>query len=722
MRRKVKIIVLIIIAMAMLACGCGAAGKDDIAMGRYMEEQIALPQVKSYGTTVTGLGIGRDNKLELYEVSESSSRYTRNEDGSWNKEPVEWLNGLHEKDIVSEALLVHGPDNTEYAMIAGRQEDGDSKASLYRREAEGTVSRVDIDTFSEYDINGNWRDYYIPKNMYVLEDGGILIGYMNGAVLYDSEGRIRMDYGVESGCNLTVSGTRVYILNMDMNQVLVYDIESGVLLNSINVTNRGYDRAGRSLIRLFTGQEGEIYLQNREGIHRLSEGGSLWETVVDGTLTSMASPNIDWYMAYQDAGGSFFFIGWREGYHMYQYTYHPEMPAIPSVELTIYSLHKSKTITEAALKFQSMYADVRVSYHAVMMEETSGLEADYIQALNTELLAKKASDIIVLDGLDIDSYIEKGALEDITDILEPLTASQSVYEKVIRAYEREGRILAVPISMNIPVVMGTNAAVASSDTLEKLTQYVTAQTSRSVFGDIDGRDLIQLLYERYSAELYDEEGRLDPEALTGFFERVGLIYERTVRFKDYGLADCTGEPGVLNGVAEINLDSYWNSTDIAACMQIASETGGTWSVFGQQFEPGITVGVNALGARKELAKEFVKLLFTEEIQDNWYYEGLPVRRDCVINNMLAYEEDSDRIMTYGFSFHGEFSMYEVMAPNPESLVNFQEMLEELTLPVILDKEIKNKVVAVTGKLMEGSISMQEAAEAVTNFIKLYHQE
>jgi hypothetical protein len=133
-------------------------------------------------------------------------------------------------------------------------------------------------------------------------------------------------------------------------------------------------------------------------------------------------------------------------------------------------------------------------------------------------------------------------------------------------------------------------------------------------------------------------------------------------------------------------------------------------------------GVNANGKQKELAKEFVKLLFTDKIQNNWFYEGLPVKRDCVTKNMMAKEEDSDVIIYYGYSYKGEFSIYEVKEPTEEDLARFQIMLDELDTPINTDKNVKIKVVNIAEQYLDGNISALEAAEAVINFTSIYYQE
>ena len=52
-------------------------------------------------------------------------------------------------------------------------------------------------------------------------------------------------------------------------------------------------------------------------------------------------------------------------------------------------------------------------YKVAMGQDAAGTEQDYIKALNTELLAGTGPDVLVLDGLPIASYIQKGVLAEL---------------------------------------------------------------------------------------------------------------------------------------------------------------------------------------------------------------------------------------------------------------------------------------------------------------------
>ena len=65
---------------------------------------------------------------------------------------------------------------------------------------------------------------------------------------------------------------------------------------------------------------------------------------------------------------------------------------------------------QAASMFQLAHPDVRVELIDGQTEAGSTTVSDTIRALNTELLSGNGADVLVLDGLPADAYIEKGEM------------------------------------------------------------------------------------------------------------------------------------------------------------------------------------------------------------------------------------------------------------------------------------------------------------------------
>ena len=59
---------------------------------------------------------------------------------------------------------------------------------------------------------------------------------------------------------------------------------------------------------------------------------------------------------------------------------------------------------------------MKVDYQAAVTDTTEVPTADTIRALNAELLNGSGADVLMLDGLPVESYMEKGILADLSDL------------------------------------------------------------------------------------------------------------------------------------------------------------------------------------------------------------------------------------------------------------------------------------------------------------------
>ena len=57
--------------------------------------------------------------------------------------------------------------------------------------------------------------------------------------------------------------------------------------------------------------------------------------------------------------------------------------------------------------YQRQNPDVRVSYEVALGDDSAVTESDAMRTLSTELLAGEGPDVLILDGMPVESYIEK---------------------------------------------------------------------------------------------------------------------------------------------------------------------------------------------------------------------------------------------------------------------------------------------------------------------------
>ena len=114
----------------------------------------------------------------------------------------------------------------------------------------------------------------------------------------------------------------------------------------------------------------------------------------------------------------------------YEEKYDAEALAVPENILRVFGLSENTTVQDAILSFQKSHPDVKVEFET--SEKEDGITMDDIRTLNTELLGGNGADVLLLDGLPAETYIEKGLLSDLTGVTDELLSQETYLESILK--------------------------------------------------------------------------------------------------------------------------------------------------------------------------------------------------------------------------------------------------------------------------------------------------
>lgn len=137
------------------------------------------------------------------------------------------------------------------------------------------------------------------------------------------------------------------------------------------------------------------------------------EQVIDGNLNRISSPDISLVSMVRDKDGNFYLAVQDSSADMgrtgkiLKYAYSPDTPATPDTELTVYSLTDNTYIRQVAALFQKKYPDIYLNLEIGITDEEAVTSTDALKNLNTEIMAGNGPDVLVMDGIPSDTYVEK---------------------------------------------------------------------------------------------------------------------------------------------------------------------------------------------------------------------------------------------------------------------------------------------------------------------------
>lgn len=741
--RKAAAWLLILAAVTVMAAGCGpkpggaeAGGADaptadnggagdnsDVPRGRYVEQELAFPFDPSTEMMEAMMLSPEGDLLVLtYNLEMENRIYRMGDTGEWNMDEA-LTASIPEGSML---LKMNGTKDAAYYYLTQEEERYIGKMAWGSQKME----RLADPAFEKDGI-------YNISDFLAADSGAVLFSLMDGkTVVWKPEDGVSLQlYQKNRNSTLNTSSTLVgdtYITAGDLG-FLAYDMETGKELETIPYQTGDSDAEGS----LAAGEGDDIYLCNAAGIHHMALGGTMWETIVDGRLNSLSLPGIR--ISKMCVGKNNDFFVWYEKDEnpvLAHYVYDPDTISVPTSTLTVYGLDLSEKylIRQGAIRFQMENPDIRVEVIDGRKQMEGMMDADIIRSLNEELLTGAGADVLVLDGLPGKSYIEKGILEDMSELLAPFTESGEIYRNLTGHFRRsDGSVYEVPVRVLFPVVYGEAGATASLSSLQAYLEYQESPGAGSISGKTVYENILRRLAFLYDQELWDDDGKLKEEELTDLLEaamRTGehsgarVLYpedEDNGAGKRYNLVAENGfttpdHLGIMAGDNQASLELPREMAEMSLSFAVMREKGYPLQSVNHTFYPEERVAINRNSRQKETAERFVTFLLSEQIQGEDVKDGFPVTRAGV-----ERWKQRQIVMSYGTGSWDGLMIYGDYPTESERKL-LLDMIPDLDNPVVPDPTVLSIMAEESEGYFSGTQDLPAAVKAIISKVTLYRAE
>lgn len=733
------------------------------AMGRYLEDEVTLPEdiqeikgIKFLDSGVLRL-IYMDGDYQCCVIDSGDKGK------SWSEKKwlADFLGVDHLQYFLSAPCIA--ADGGIFVTVSANDETDTSGLRLFYISPEGTGR--EISRPEGFQSDWVYQSCFTDAGNLLIDDlgnGVIEFNLLNGTLVRRYEEGNHVEY---IGC------TGRYLFTIQNGNVHCYDLENGKPMENIeplldqmksNQENLSFTSTNSLPMLILKGDESDsIFYVDHTGVYRYTIGGNIVEQVIDASLNSLGSPYIGMRSWQMDENGVIYLAAnGEESPRILTYTYSKDTPTTPDTELTVYTLVEDDLLKQAAVLFQKKYPDIYLNIETGMTGEDSVTSTDALKVLNTEIMAGKGPDILFMDGISQDMYIEKGMLADLSDILE----DAEILPNIRTAYTTENdHIYTMPVKFGIPLIMGEKTMI---DTIVDLnTKADAVQTDQDAYGI--GRYFSDICWMpsmllEFTANMnlpawLDEKGMLKEDIVKEYLEQIDRIYQAQKdslkeTIEKYGLSEddlwkssdmgeaevfdvSSSTLSVLAGtavVAEGNLlsPSSFSMLDSA----IAQDDSLDYKLLNGQVEncfcPLNIVGINAKTSRKEAAERFVKFLFEEEVQRSSSGNGIAVNQ-TVYEDMDYWKMEKntgDVLATVGGSYDitGDGNILQVeidqKVPSEDKIQKLIELGKTLTVPTNGNRIIENAVTKYGLQYLKGEWKLEEAVKAILQEVNLYLAE
>ena len=461
--------------LTVMAVGCvGAkaypvmAQEKEGTAGRYMEKEISLPETGCVSAeeicfledgTFRAVYRDQDALLKIADSRDGGNTWTDPRDLHKELFPGEKM-----KEPVSAALC---SDGGIFSLWYGED-------AAYYQSADGEKREIPL---AEYAGNGMeiYDAAFTASGSVILmgQDAIYEISVKDGSLLRTYEkGNTILDFGIV--------GNRLVVFVNDT--IHYYDTETGEPLTDEPVLTEELclkkdqseteTASSHSVVMTGSDEDGILYV-NRGGMYLYYPGGTMVEQLFEGQETSVGLPETGLMDVETDEEGRVYLAASdvsseKPKGKIYCYQFDGEA-SVAETELEIYTLLTDPYIEQAAVMFQKEHPEIRIEIQEGMTGKDGVTATDAIKNLNTEIMAGEGPDVMLLDGLLEEDYIEKGMLEDISGIVE----SAGILENIRDVYtEEDGAVYRMPLRFGIPMIAGKAEDVDMVDDLASLKDMV----------------------------------------------------------------------------------------------------------------------------------------------------------------------------------------------------------------------------------------------------------
>lgn len=718
-----------------LLAGCGKQNQQEDTpavqeKGRYVESEQTLPEEWS-GWTARQLFV-RDDKLHLVMAKAEDERLAVRE-LEQTEEGFADVTGQWLEDIVLPAeqwidlRLMQDGNGVQY--LFSQYGDGDEyKGHLWKSEGDAAVEVTPEDWNR---LNEDWGIYEMIFGIAALDSGQLFVNGAMAMSLVSGQDGSTLESEASTGDyaeTVLSDGQNIYLVCRDSSGN-VGQIEKRPEGKKKDAEIIPMDLEGKNGLSFCAADDGTIIAAGNSGIFRYAADGDKWERLLPGSETSFALSD-RWCVglaALKDGGIYALFSQDGGNAILNEYRYDPDAVAEVTEVLKLYAVEESYLLQNAVALYHRTHPEVMIEteYAYSLDDSYSNVEYDYnevYQKLNTMLMSGDAPDILVLDHLNPDSFIEKGLLADLSGVLAPMEEDGELLKNITDSYRAEdGGTYVIPLQFGFSYITGRDITAADMQSIETLAAFLKGK-QESYMGCKTVEDMVDLFYPYFCDDIVKEK-TLDKDVLREKLEAMKIIADNCGIVEKYDDKN-NRRHNIWDLASEIKLAIEKGAAGFNDCMfdvAITDYIKGEFAAFENQFIPSLETAVCTKSQKQETAKDFIRFALSEQIQDQDYYSGFPVNARSLEKLTLRDRSDMAAVTTIEGD-DGSEVMFEIKAFPESTAQRLAEICKTVSRPVKEDAKIREVLIDSLGSYLRGQGSLEDAVSEIEKGLNMYLAE
>lgn len=347
---------------------------------------------------------------------------------------------------------------------------------------------------------------------------------------------------------------------------------------------------------------------------------------------------------------------------------------------------------------------------------------DAIKNLNTKMMSRSGPDIIILDDIDPQNYIDSGLLADLSSITEK---NDGLIKGIAENGRRNGKTYYMPLSFGLVVMEQKPEAGVNFDSLSS---YVTSMKDKGLRSGYF-ENLASIWYRIQLEPEITAKGNISDEQLRSFYENLAdlmdisdwsnrQIIKASLYPGNYMVNPLLSYSEIYFGEIDASLDYLTSVSDMQVYYSMVDDGGLEidFAAWDEKIDyiPRCVIAVNENARHKEAAMEMVSYLLSAEgqnrIADN---NMIPVNRQVIEERLDSYAGVHSYL--YGNS-------YEVHPFSEKSKTAIYDVLDSIGYEAYSDIYLMEIILSEAMGYLNGEVSLDDAVSGAMSKASIYLAE
>lgn len=744
-----KLGVFLIVICLLFATACSAESdkkeiKKETLTNYYSENEIVLPKESKEFLSILSVAEREDGNLEIVVATKKESGilyiYDRKKE-EWEKKG-RISEQFAEKDLIMNANYIGGgeyfveyfEDNSDVIQFAFVSKDKEIREFPAKTPSE----------FNEQSIGFTYFAY---------SEAGLICKTSNGDGRYyllDNEtGEILQDYnkrGTRTSGEAFVLNDNLVIVSEDNIETI--NIKSGELVDT-DENMRNFLMSQIYSVFCVDGTNENIYRINSEGIERYLIADNKKEDLMKSYASTYSQEGVALYGVILCSNNNIvtYQVKDNTNWSITEFVYSDQGKEAKITTVKLYMLYQDAISDFLFSEFEQAYPEIHieVQYGIARNNDTLTVE-DAIKILNTELAAGKGPDIILMDNLSLESYVDSNLLADMSSIVEKVDSSQKYFNNILRAHETDGKIYSIPLAFELEGIQGEESIIAASDTLEHLTKELASldklEPDRMTLSRMMYNGSMQTLFYTYFDSCFNKEGKLEKGKVGEFFGNIQTIRN----LSDYDISEKEEPLAIKDSLqyvpntsmsistqllytilsnSKVSLGKINNAETLQMMQGLKKDKEINWGLLktdgASKFIPRFQFSVLEESSHKEEAFKFIEYVLNDgQISIQKWNVAFPVKKD-IFEEVLQTEIESMKI-AFGEVTEEEMTEVRYSVFTEEEINNFFKEIDNCIPISITNTVIYDMVIQSCTEYINNEILLEDAVNETVSKIKLIMEE